>query len=227
MVKINAELAELIGAHIGDGSMGFYQGHPVISFFGHPVEDKEYVISILKIYEKYFGIKANLRKWSGVIGFQFFSKDVFNFFKSLNIPVGPKYNAAIPLIIINSNDRILASFIRGIFDTDGTLYFERKNGKYYPRIQLKITSKNVAMQILKILNNNFGVTTTLYKRKEKTNWKVSYFVETRGVKNLATWMEKIGFRNIKNLSKLILWHRDLNPKLQFSSRINLIKNLGL
>lgn len=226
MVKINAELAELIGAHIGDGSMGFYQGHPVISFFGHPIEDKEYVISILKIYEKYFGIKANLRKWSGVIGFQFFSKDVFNFFKSLNIPTGKKHNAEIPLIIMKSNKKILASFIRGIFDTDGTVYFERKNGKYYPRIQLKITSKAVAMQIFEILNRNFEIRATLYKRRERPNWKVSYFVEIRGVKNLVVWIKKIGFRNIKNLSKVLLWHRDLNPKLQFSSRINLIKNLG-
>ncbi len=183
-MKINAELAELIGAHIGDGSMGFYQGHPVISFFGHPVEDKEYVISILKLYEKYFGIKANLRQWSGVIGFQFFSKDVFNFFKSLDIPIGKKHNAEIPSIIMKSNKKILASFVRGIFDTDGTIYFERKNGKYYPRIQLKITAKSVAMQILEILNTNFEIRATLYKRRERSNWNVSYSVEVRRVKNL-------------------------------------------
>ena len=217
----------MIGAHIGDGSMGFYQGHPVISFFGHPKEDKEYVNSILRIYEKYFGIKANLRKWSDVLGFQFFSKDVFNFLQSLNIPSGQKNNVEIPLVIKNSNEKILASFIRGVFDTDGTLYFERKNGKYYPRIQLKITSERIATQISEILNHKFEIKSTLYKRQERKNWKVSYFVEVRGVENLIRWMNKIGFRNIKNLSKVELWKRNLNPRLQFKSRIKVMKNLGL
>jgi len=227
MIKINSELAELIGAHIGDGSMGFYRGHPVISFFGHPKEDIEYVKWILTIYRKYFGIKANLRKWSGIMGFQFFSKDVYKFFTSLGIPSGRKINVNIPFVIKNSNKKILASFIRGTFDTDGTVYFEKKKYGFYPRIQLKITSQNLAKNLTKVLNDSFRIRSTIYHRRERINWKISYFVEIRGRKNLEKWMKLIGFRNIKNISKVLLWMNNINPQQPFDIRIKILKGLRL
>lgn len=227
MIRVNEELAEMIGAHIGDGSMGFYRNHPVISFFGHPKEDREYVRWISTLYQKYFGIKANLRKWSKVIGFQIFSKDAYIFFKSLGIPSGRKNDINIPPLIKKSGNKILSSFIRGIFDTDGTVYFEKRNTGLYPRIQLKITSKNITNSLNEILNNIFEIKSTMYHRRERKNWKMSYFVEVRGRKNLEKWISLIGFRNIKNVSKIVLWMNNINPQQSFDIRIKLLKGLKL
>ena len=221
MVKINQDLAELVGAHIGDGSMGFYQGHPAISFVGHPEEDKEYINWILSRYNKYFYINSKLRKWSRVLGFQSFSRDAFNFLISLGIPSGKKNNIDIPENIKKSRKKILAACIRGIWDTDGTVYFEKTKRGLYPRLQLKITSRNLAESLYKILNESFNIKTTLHNRRERENWKISYFVETRGVKNLEMWLKDIGFRNIKHLSKIELWKRNINPRIPFEARLNI------
>src|SRR4030043_26237 len=117
-MKINSEIAELIGAHIGEGSMGLYKGRHIISFAGHPIEDKQYTEWVLDVYSKYFNVNPRLRKWSRILGFQIFSKEIFNFYKSLGIPPGRKLNIDIPSKIRNSDKQILAACIRGIFDTD-------------------------------------------------------------------------------------------------------------
>jgi len=221
--ELNPEIAELIGAHIGDGSMELYKGRYVVSFFGHPIEDENYVKRIAEIYSKYFGVSPRIRKWSGVIGFQICSKDIFDFISSLGIPSGKKDGVDIPELIKLSDKEIVSSCIRGIFDTDGTMYFEFKNRKYYPRIQLKITSEKVAKSVNILLNERFDIKSTLYFRKESPNRKMSYFVEIRGVEKLERWMEEIGFNNIKHLSKVELWKDNINPRQQFDIRIKLLK----
>ena len=209
-MKINQDLAELIGAHIGDGSMGFYQNHFIISFAGHPIKDKDYIDWIAQIYSKYFGIKPRIRKWSRALGFQIFSKEIFDFFKSMGIPSGKKLDIDIPTIIKKADKTVLASCIRGVFDTDGTMYFEPKKTIYYPRIQLKITSERLASTINHILNEEFQIKSTLYSRRERPNWKISYFVELRGVENLRKWLKLIGFRNNRHMKKVKLWNESLN-----------------
>ena len=73
-----------------------------------------------------------------------------------------------------------------------------------------------------LLNKRFGISATLYSRKERDNWKTSYFVEIRGKESLDKWMKKIGFRNIKNTSKIELWKMNINPQQPFDIRIKLL-----
>lgn len=225
-LRLNSEIAEIIGAHIGDGSMGKYKNGYIISFCGHPIEEKYYVKWVAQIYLKYFGVNPRIRKWSRILGFQIFSKEIFDFFLSLGIPSGRKNNIDIPISIKNSNKKVIASFLRGIFDTDGTIYFEKRKKLYYPRIQLKITENKLANSINTILKNKFGINSTLYSRKERINWKMSHFVEIRGKENLDKWLGEIGFRNIKNMSKVILWKKNINPQQPFDIRIKLLGGLG-
>jgi len=224
MVKIpeemSSELAEGLGAHIGDGSMGIYNKTHLISFSGHQVDDKEYVEWVQENFKQLFGLDPNLRTWSGTYGFQVSSKKIVEFMRNIGIPLGPKNNIKIPEIIKKSNQEIIASCIRGIFDTDGTLYFEPKYGKkpYYPRIQLKNKSKELAEDVHEMLQD-MKIRSTTYSNKEKDG--IYHFVEVRGEENLFKWMKKISFRNKKHLNKFKIWRKlGYYDKKQFKKSIS-------
>lgn len=95
------------------------------------------------------------------------SKVLFNFFKNLNFPIGKKNKLSIHKSIIKNNRNALAC-VRGIFNTDGTIY--RRYSKQYSNhsklynyaiIQIKLKSKKVITQIKGILNKNRIKTTKI------------------------------------------------------------------
>lgn len=171
---------EETGAHIGDGSMGIYQGRHIYSFCGNPKKDIEYVRWLATVFKKKYSVEPKIRFWSGVVGFQIFSKDVVAFKRSIGLPLGRKDDINIPDIISSSPMKCIAPCIRGIYDTDGVVYLEKKNSKLYPRIQLKVSSARLATTVHRTLNKKFDIRATLHWRQEKSNWKPSYFVECRG-----------------------------------------------
>lgn len=207
MKRLSKDICEEIGAHIGDGSMGIYKGRCIISFCGNIQKDYEYVKKIARFYEKLYSIKPRVRFWSGVVGFQVSSKDVLEFKASLGLPIGKKINIDIPSAIKDSSKPCIASCLRGIFDTDGTVYLEKKNHDIYPRIQLKVASKELAESVTKLLNEKFNIRATHYWRSENKRWRVSHYVECRGRGNLCAWMKLIGFSNSRNLNKVSEYYK--------------------
>ena len=206
MFKIDEDLAEDVGIHIGDGSMNFYSGIGCYTVACHWIDDKEYIDSyVSKLIEKIYGIKPKLRIWSkGTYGFIIYSKDVVNFKSQvLNLPLGPKKNIKIPEIICK-DERLLKSCLRGLIDTDGCLYLEKKYGKLYPRIIFTNTSKPLVFQVKNCLEK-FGFTVSLQVRNhDNKNWNITYILCTRGFNNLKLWMRLVGFSNPKNIMKINL-----------------------
>lgn len=93
-------------------------------------------IIIIELYLKLYNLKISLRemKNDGVYGFQIWSNALVNFKnKILGLPLGKKLNIKIPDIFMN---KFSVDVVRGVFDTDGCLYLEKKNNKLYPRIQI-------------------------------------------------------------------------------------------
>ena len=206
MFKIDEDLAEDVGIHIGDGSMNFYSGIGCYTVACHWIDDKEYIDSyVSKLIEKIYGIKPKLRIWSkGTYGFRIYSKDVVNFKSQvLNLPLGPKKNIKIPEIICK-DERLLKSCLRGLIDTAGCLYLEKKYGKLYPRIIFTNTSKPLVFQVKNCLEK-FGFTVSLQVRNhDNKNWNITYILCTRGFNNLKLWMRLVGFSNPKNIMKINL-----------------------
>ena len=90
-----------------------------------------------------------------------YSKDIYLMIKEyLNIFPIKTHN--IHLISINHSDKFLASFVRGLFDTDG---HHKKDG----RLVLCLTSKKLIDQISEILKNKFKINSKTYFRKTKEN----------------------------------------------------------
>jgi intein/homing endonuclease len=200
-------LAEEVGIHIGDGSMNFYLNNGkwrgLFQLRGHLRDDREYYVDYLKrFYYKLFGIRVSIRemKSDGVLGFQLWSDELVNFKKSLGLPLGKKRNIKIPYIFLK-NKKLKISVLRGIFDTDGCIYLEKKRGKLYPRVEFRTTSFPLAKQIIKILDS-IGIHATLYsvKRKNK-NWQDLMCINVRGFKQVKKFFKLVKPHNPKHNTK--------------------------
>ncbi len=207
--KMTAELAEEIGIHIGDGSLNVYKGNFLYSLRGHLKDDEKYYTEFIRIlYRNLYGIDISIRKWPDVIGFQLSSCAIGQFKRDiLGLPLGSKVNVAIPKNILK-NRKLTLSCLRGIFDTDGTLSFEKKSRKkpYYPRIILSTVSKTLNKQIVFALNKMLGFNLSSWKEDySNRKWNTINRICVRGSENLVKWFELIGSDNSKNIFKYNYW----------------------
>lgn len=213
--EITSELAEEIGWHIGDGSMNYYNHsgklRGIYQLRGHITDDRQHYEQRIKpIFEKLYNIKINLREMPStrVFGFQIWNDKIIEFKKKLGLPLGKKFDVSIPLIFLK-NKEIKSSLIRGIFDTDGGLYLEKKNKKLYPRIEIRTISLKLANQLLKVLKN-LGFRVTFHSEhmtKDTLNRKRAYVISVRGVEMLEKWMKIIKPANPKHVKKFILFNQ--------------------
>ena len=201
------ELSEEIGLHIGDGSMNFYKYNNkfrgLYSLRGHLKDDRtHYEFRIKQLYEDLFNLKLSLRemKSSGVFGFQKWSNALVTFKKRLGLSLGVKYKIDIPRFILKSRKSCLC-VTRGIFDTDGTIYLEKKNNSLYPRVIIGTISKQLAFRLKKLISG-FDINATLYtERRAHKGWNDFFVISVRGDKMLHKWMETINPANPKHMKK--------------------------
>ena len=138
--KTTSLLSEFIGFHMGDGHYNLHKNNNYYFFYGaDPKTEREYYDNHIKgMFNQLFNLNVSPKKFKTVYGFYIYSKGLFNYLnKVLRIPKGKKNNLTIPNYILNNSDEIKCSFLKGLFDTDGS-FNPRKNGKYvYPRISIK------------------------------------------------------------------------------------------
>ena len=212
--KITPELAEETGWHIGDGSMNFYKNRKHIGGLyqlrGHIEDDKQhYIIRIKPIFKRLYGMDINLREMPStrVFGFQIWNNDLVKFKQSLGLKIGPKLDLIIPPAFLKSNG-LKSAVLRGIFDTDGCIYLEKKNRKLYPRLQITTICKNLADQIGGVFNelglrarvDNGGLNL-------RGNRKQSYIVVIRGDEMIHKFMKTIKPNNPKHIAKYSLYQK--------------------
>lgn len=206
--NISTELAEEVGWHIGDGSMNFYKNRGKLKGFyqlrGHIEDDKEHYEKRIKpLFKILFRVKLNIREMPStrVVGFQIWNNDLINFKKNLGLPLGSKYEVIIPNVFLSKED-LKKSIIRGIFDTDGGIYLERKNKKLYPRLYITTISPKLSEQLLKLFNE-FNLRATRYSQlyNKKFNRKRSYIITIRGVEMFHKFMKEISPKNPKHIKK--------------------------
>lgn len=206
--KISIELAEETGWHIGDGSMNIYKNRGKEKGFyqlrGHIEDDKEHYEKVIQpLFEKLFGVSINIRKMPStrVIGFQIWNDELIKFKKNLGLPLGKKFEIEIPKTFL-SNENFKKAVVRGIFDTDGGIYLEKKNNKLYPRMYITTISFKLSEQLLKIFDElNLRATRYSQLYNKKFNRQRSYIVTIRGEKVFHEFIKKIKPRNPKHIAK--------------------------
>ena len=109
-------------------------------------------------------------------------------------------NIFIPKEIIE-NTELLTSCIRGITDTDGSLFFANKGDrKDYPTIEISTTSKILAFQLKDSLIDRFNFRVGFRNFTQGSFHKI-YRISINGEKMLEKWVATIGFSNNRNLDR--------------------------
>jgi intein/homing endonuclease len=170
-MDLNENLAEFIGAFVGDGCLSEYKRSDrekgtikEVSFTGAWEKDYPYYKDVIQpILMKNFNISGTIkhRKDDDSLRLRIFRQPIFVFLLNLGFNFGPKSNnVVIPEKILN--DSLLhKAFLRGLFNTDGSIY-KRYNKQYkshskfyseYKVIQFKSASKKLIEQVYSILSN--------------------------------------------------------------------------
>lgn len=215
-MEINKELAELIGLIIGDGHIMYqsYNRTYRLTITGDVKEDKEYFEKISNIIFKIINKKPKIKERKiitrGVhtgnslklyINHKKFVEYLIN---ELELIYGKDkaFKVIIPLKFLDwcYSKHIL----RGIFESDGSLYFSKsKVIKYpsYPRLEIRTSSKKLAYQIYEILKKrNYRI------QIMKTKYN-DFKVYLSGKEMLNKWINEIGFSNINTITKHKLWQK--------------------
>ena len=181
--KINGDLAEETGIHIGDGSMNVYKGNRhFYTVACHKEDDKLYMDNLVlplikRVYEK----TPKPRYWSkGTYGFRICSVDIVKFKNEvLGLPLGKKKDITIPESI-KQNEYYIRRFLRGLFETDGSLTLWWTNNKWYPRIYFSSISKKLAIEVKDVLTK-MGFRVTYWENQPKNiNWSKDYKLSING-----------------------------------------------
>ena len=215
--KITPELAEETGWHIGDGSMNYYNNKGklkgIYQLRRHMEDDRPHYIKRIKpIFKKLYDLEINLREMPStrVFGFQIWNDDLIRFKQELGLPLGKKFEISIPSIFFENND-LKISIIRGIFDTDGGIYLEKKNKKLYPRMEIQTISFKLSGQILKLLSElNFRATRHSWLFNKDFRRNRAYVISIRGVEMFHKFIKEISPKNPKHQEKYNLFLNSQN-----------------
>ncbi len=213
-IPLTENLCEFIGAFIGDGNLYLSKkGRFNVNIVGHSKLDYNYLTkTIPNLISPIIDRKPNvtIRKNTNAMRVGFSSKLLGKLLtERFHFPCGAKtYSVKIPEEILNADEKFVFATIRGIFDTDGCVFIDKRKiyQKPYPRITLQVTSENLVNQLNEFLSKYFKVYTLKSKRKFKDSAKYNrheiYILEIYGLKQVEKWMLLIGFSNDKHLSKI-------------------------
>lgn|SRR3989338_2700026 len=218
---------ELVGIIIGDESIWNYPDKGVygLEITGNADDDNEYFLKISNFIEKIINKKPRIavkyERLGKSLKLVVYSKD---FVKYLIDEVGitnidKTFNVAIPEKYMEW--KYSQHVLRGIFETDGCLYFSKSGGIiHYPRIEIKTSSIELAKQITFILKqNNFKP----YTRTSKSDKTTAIYLS--GPIMLEKWHSEIGFGNAKNLSKYLFWKKFgyYMPRISLKKRLDMLE----
>lgn len=202
--KKDERLAELIGIILGDGNIHIFKGKKSTSYIlriaGDSNKDKEYLINYVKpLCDSLFELDSKIikHKSANELFVNVNSKKVVEFLLSVGMCAGNKImnQVTIPSWIYGEN-KLLKACIRGLVDTDGSVY-ELK--PHWPGIwQICFTNKNQ-----KLMNDFRNALIKLDIGCSKIYSKIGtpkMYITKKS--ELRKFYKEIGFSNIKHKNKL-------------------------
>lgn len=210
-MELNEEIAEVIGALLGDGCISKYwsksEGHwrYEVAFTGSADDFEYYKKFIQPVFKKYFNVRGRLfLRRDNSTRYHIRSRRVFMQLCDLGVPIGEKGpNLKIPDEIFVNNSLLLAC-VRGIWNTDGSIYRRYTKiykgqkvlyGKYLV-MELKMIAGPLVKQVKEALNLNGIKTSSITK-------KANQFVLRVGQQGAITkYLNLINFSNVHHSNRL-------------------------
>jgi len=195
-MELTDNMCELIGSIIGNGNIR--DGRPwFVEMTGDSIEELTYFEDRLKpIVFNELNYNPRMYFHSGALRFKINSKEFVLWLKSLGMPTRKLkcHNVLIPEEICTSWEKT-KNCIRGIFDTDGCVHFDKRRvySQPYPRIELHMLNERLLEQIYHIMKKQ-GFNVTMSKKKP--------CIYMNGFKEVKKFLMKIGFANPKHHKRI-------------------------
>ncbi len=193
--KLSPKLSEFIGALAGDGHLRLNKT-PELSITCHATLDRKYANYLSNLFEELFKCKPKLYIQNNVIKLRFYSKELVCWLnKEFLIPIGKKKGQLVVPTQIFNNEKYLISYLRGLFDTDGTIC--RHHIKSGAIVEIISRDSNFLEQI----NNS------LIKLEFKTNLGYKS-VKIYSKENICKFFDIIGPANYKHKLKYKIFKKE-------------------
>jgi len=199
----SASELELIGAIIGDGHIHIKHSKYYFGLTGNKITDKEYYSKLTKMIEEVWGKKTKVFESGRGLRIRIYSKMIVQRLTNIfSIPFnkGKCFRVKIPGEFLNDFDNG-KHMLRGIMDTDGSVFTSNKPGSpNYPSMEITTSSFVLANQIRALLvRQNYRVANVRGTSSKRKN--IVYKVGIYGKKNLKKWIDEIGFSNPVKLNR--------------------------
>lgn len=189
----SAELAEFIGTMMGDGGLSKYQACITL----HHIDDRKYIDFVAKRIKKLFHIAPSLYHTpiDSVFNIVISRVEVVNYLHSLGLPIGNKVKQEFDIPDwIKENRRFAIACVRGLIDTDGSIFTHsyKVKGTWYQYKKLSFCSHSQPLRysVAKIL-------TDLGMRARISG----YDVRLDSVSDMETYFALVGSSNPKHLKR--------------------------
>jgi len=144
--KLTSELAEFVGLVLGDGHIDKTK----LEFHNSCVELRERYIRLIKMFNVPYRVFKSRTTVVVQVTARVLNEILSNIFE---IPLGNKANKIIiPQVILKSKNGVLAAFLRGYFDTEGSVSKDRR------MIEL-VSASRLMIEHLRFALLRFGITT--------------------------------------------------------------------
>ena len=217
-----SELADIVGRLNGDGHLQLRfnkHGNPdkyLVSFYSKNIDE---INDMIRKFKNLFNVDYCLypddRKTKRYKLF-FVNKNLALFLSRIGVVVGSKSNNPhlVPEWIFNGNNEVKGAFLKGLFDTEGSIFFERYNNRWRMSInqhKIKNEKKNgfeYFNQIRKMLAD-FGVKSSPVRSSPSQGNTRKTGIKTVQVKisiekgSFRNFYKYVGFDNIYKQSRLI------------------------
>ena len=151
-MEINEDVAELVGIILGDGNIYVdkSKGHYQLRITGDLIKDKEYHEYISHLFFKIFNKKIKTKIYPDRRVLYFYSKEIINTLLYFGLVSGSKLgdNVCVPEWIFSKKEYVI-SCLRGLMDTDGTV-FPKSTNKNFLQIEISSAIPNLRISISKM-----------------------------------------------------------------------------
>ncbi|MEX0920006.1 MAG: LAGLIDADG family homing endonuclease [Candidatus Pacearchaeota archaeon] len=201
-MKLGEDLCEFIGAIIGDGFTNKYANFYQTQITGDNLFDSDYYHNKLKpICENLFNISPKITNNGNWIRLNIYSKRLFEMLTGrFDIPAGKKsYIVTIPDEILESGERFTVATLRGMFDTDGGIGFDKRKGYKKPYVRVNYTSVSPTLidQVHNLLDR-YKIPHSVHEKNDS----LAKQIQINGENNVKLFLRKIGFSNTRHLNKI-------------------------
>lgn len=189
---LTEDYAYLLGLLVGDGNCMIEEGIAIC------VCEEEQRSNVQALYERLFGQPGKIfGQWAFFEG-----AELRTYLKHLGLDYWRSWEKRVPESVFRSPRPVVAAFLRGLFDTDGSATIQGRN-RTSPLIQLSSTSlpliQDVQQLLLNfgivssiVLVNNLGRTSRIQGRAVRPR-RLAYKVRLKGAEGIRRFAKEIGF----------------------------------